>query len=83
MLTYKKRPGDPATSSIKDKDILRALWFDWQGRMSPSLSDVEEEETQDIDTGFALNVEGKLDLNALYTNVTEGDEKSVLDNGFI
>ena len=28
MLTYKKRPGDPATSSIKDKDILRALWFD-------------------------------------------------------
>ena len=51
--------------------------------MSPSLSDVEEEETQDIDTGFALNVEGKLDLNALYTNVTEGDEKSVLDNGFI
>ena len=48
MLTYKKKAGDTAASSIKDKDILRAMWYQRQSRQSPTNSDEEEEEYEEF-----------------------------------
>lgn len=48
MLTYKKQSGDAATTNIKDRDALVALWEARKNRISPTVSpEASDEEYED------------------------------------
>ena len=77
MLTYKKKAGDTAVSTVKDKDVLRAMWFERQSRQSPSNSDDEYEDFANTWYGTGLQ-EGVI----LKMEAKEGED-DVVDDGYI
>ena len=54
LLTYKKQAGDPPSSKITDKNVLRSMWLQRQSRSSPTYMPLDNDD-YDEDNKLSVN----------------------------
>ena len=87
LLTYKKQPGDPASSKITDKEILKSMWQQRSGRASPTIDTVDTLGNSNNDEEDKLTVNNMMamvdPLLQMPFNATTGDEEVITTSDFI